>query len=248
MRHLLLIGAQRCGTTYLYSVLEAHPDIVMARPARPEPKVFLSPDMSERGIDWYHTEYFPHAENETVFGEKSTSYIEHPQAASTASKVLGRASILVLLRDPVDRAVSNWRFSTANGLEERPLQEALTENLAATSAWNPSATSVSPYAYLERGRYADYLDAWYAIFGDDVHVRFFEELVGRAGAVSELYDTLGVDATFEPPGLSQRVNESGGSPPDVSDSILVRLREYFASSDEVLRQRLQRRLPWDHAD
>ena len=41
-RHLLVIGAQRSGTTYLHSMLEAHPDVAMAQPPRPEPKVFCS--------------------------------------------------------------------------------------------------------------------------------------------------------------------------------------------------------------
>ena len=41
-RHFLIIGAQRCGTTFLHSLLDAHPYIAMARPSHPEPKVFLS--------------------------------------------------------------------------------------------------------------------------------------------------------------------------------------------------------------
>ena len=39
--HFLVVGAQRCGTTYLHDLLAAHPEIAMARPARPEPKAFL---------------------------------------------------------------------------------------------------------------------------------------------------------------------------------------------------------------
>ena len=45
-RHLLVIGAQRCGTTYLHDLLDAHPEIAMARPARPEPKVFLADELA----------------------------------------------------------------------------------------------------------------------------------------------------------------------------------------------------------
>lgn len=245
MRHLLVIGAQRCGTTYVHSVLDAHPEIAMARPARPEPKVFLDPDVAERGLEWYHARYFPHVESETVLGEKSTSYIEHPQAATTASRVLGDANIVVLLRDPVERALSNWRFSTGNGFEDRSLRQALCENLAAPRSWESCATSVSPYAYVERGRYADYLGPWYEIFGDKVHVWFLEELAGRSSAVAEMYETLGVDPAFTPPALHRRLNETVGAAPTLSDQLLTRLREYFASSDETLRRRLQRPLPWD---
>ena len=60
-RHLLVIGAQRCGTTFLHTLLDAHPDITMARPARPEPKVFCDPVASAKGLDWYEATYFAHA-------------------------------------------------------------------------------------------------------------------------------------------------------------------------------------------
>ncbi|MGH3355028.1 MAG: sulfotransferase family protein, partial [Nocardioidaceae bacterium] len=182
-RHLLVIGAQRCGTTYLQALLDAHPDITMARPSRPEPKYFLSAEAGEHGLDEYRTRYFSHAAGEALLGEKSTSYIEHPEAAGRATEVLGRAAIVVMLRDPVDRAVSNWRFSVVNGLEDRPLEEALAENLESTQTWDPETTSVSPYAYLERGRYDGYLDSWYAAFPGTTHVRFYEDLTRDEHAI-----------------------------------------------------------------
>ena len=135
-QHFLVIGGQRCGTTYLHTMLDAHPDITMARPARPEPKVFLDAEKSARGLGWYRETYFAHAAGEARWGEKSTSYIESAEAASRAAEVLGDADILVLLRDPVVRAVSNWRFSTDNGFETRPLAEAFEANLADSPAWD----------------------------------------------------------------------------------------------------------------
>ena len=80
-RHLVVIGAQRCGTTYLHDLLAAHPQIAMARPTRPEPKVFLSDEVADRGRGWYVETYFGHATDEPVLGEKSTSYLEYPEVA-----------------------------------------------------------------------------------------------------------------------------------------------------------------------
>ncbi|MDQ3094586.1 MAG: sulfotransferase domain-containing protein, partial [Actinomycetota bacterium] len=157
-RHLLVIGGQRCGTTYLGALLDSHPDITMARPARPEPKVFLSEELAAHGLDWYRATYFSHATSERLLGEKSTSYLDVPQAAARARSVLGRADIVVQLRDPIARAVSNWRFSRQNGLEHRLLAQALEDNLEGSLPWDPSVTSVSPFAYLERGRYLDHLE------------------------------------------------------------------------------------------
>ena len=80
IRHLLVIGAQRCGTTYLHTLLDAHPQITMARPANPEPKVFCSDEATRaRARQWYRETYFAHAGDELLLGEKSTSYLEDPK-------------------------------------------------------------------------------------------------------------------------------------------------------------------------
>ncbi|MPZ61058.1 MAG: hypothetical protein GEU93_07135 [Propionibacteriales bacterium] len=243
-RHLLIIGAQRCGTTGLRALLEAHPEITMARPSRPEPKIFMSEELAGRGLDWYRKTYFEHATTEALLGEKSTSYLESGEAAGRAAATLGSAEIVVQLRDPVARAVSNWRFSTAHGLENRPLATALEENLQGPRAWDPALTSVSPYAYLERGRYIDYLEPWLAGFPGRAHVRFLEELVDGWSPVQDLYEALGVDPKFQPPGEVERVNASEGPEPELDAGLVRRLREYFAPSDRRLRGRLNRELPW----
>ncbi len=243
-RHLLIIGAQRCGTTCLHNLLDGHPDITMARPSSPEPKVFVSDALAGRGLDWYKSTYFAHATTESVLGEKSTSYLEDEAAASRAAAVLGGAEIIVSLRDPIARAVSNWLFSTSNGLEGRSLTHALEENLAGSRHWDREATSVSPFAYLERGRYADYLEPWFAAFPRSVHVRFLEEIVGHPGALPELYATIGVDDRFRHSLGTGAVNQSTGAAPDLAPGLVERMRAYFHRSDERLRQRLGRDLPW----
>ncbi len=243
-RHLLVIGAQRCGTTYLVSLLDAHPDIAMARPARPEPKVFLSDERTALGLDWYHRTYFGHAVPGQLLGEKSTSYLEDAAAAARAEGVLGRAEIVVLLRDPVLRAVSNWRFSTDNGLETRPLETALRENLAGGVAWDPDQTSVSPFAYLERGRYADYLGPWLEQFGASLHVVFLPELREDDATLRDLYSKLGVDPGFTPRDRHRPVNQSSEPAPRLPPELVARLRDYYTGSDAALARMLGRDLPW----
>jgi hypothetical protein len=243
-QHLLVIGGQRCGTTYLHGLLDAHPEVAMARPARPEPKVFLSDELAGHGLEWYRSTYFAHATDETLLGEKSTSYIEDPLAPARAARVLGDPHIVVLLRDPVLRAVSNWRFSTDNGLESRPLEVALRESLEEEAAWDRGSTSVSPFAYLPRGRFASYLDPWLATFGDRVHVHFLAELVSDDAAVGALYAGLGIDPAFRPPGRDRVVNESSEPAPDLPDELRARLEEYFLASNQALSTLLGRDLPW----
>jgi len=216
----------------------------MARPARPEPKVFLSDELSQRGRDWYRETYFAHATSESLVGEKSTSYIEDPKAAERAMEVLGHADIVVLLRDPVERAVSNWRFSTENGFETRPVETALRDNLAGARDWDKASASVSPFAYLERGRFADYLDPWFSTFPSSTHVHFLSDLMNDDAAVRGLYAGLGVDPVFLPSDRHQVVNQSRESAPTLSADLVESLREYFSTSDRALSDRLGRGLPW----
>lgn len=243
-RHCLVIGAQRSGTTYLHSLLDAHPAITMARPASPEPKVFLSDDVIRAGLGAYRATYFAHATTESVLGEKSASYIEDPKAATRAAEVLDDPQILVALRDPVERAVSNWSYSTDNGLDDRPLETALRQNLAGERPWNRAATSVSPFAYLERGRYVNYLLPWLAVFPTDTHVYFLTDLTRDDTALGEIYQRLGVDPTFRPSQGDRRVNQSREAAPMLSTELLELVEDYFASSNAALSQLLGRSLPW----
>ena len=239
-----MIGAQRCGTTYLQSLLEAHPEITMARPARPEPKVFLSDASVDRGRDWYRRTFFGHATHERLLGEKSTSYIEVPEAADRAYRVLGDDTVvLALLRDPVARAVSNWRFSTDNGLEQRPLETALRENLDQAAEWDSAATSVSPFAYLERGRYEQHLEPWFAAFPMNLQVVFLQDLLDRDEALGTLYQHLGVDPDFRP-ATREQLNESTEPTSSLPPDLVSAMRTYFHDHDLALSRRLGRRLPW----
>jgi hypothetical protein len=243
-RHLLVIGAQRCGTSALHHLLDAHPDITMARPARPEPKVFCSEQLSAHGLQWYRERYFAHATTESLWGDKSTSYLDTPGSAGRAAAVLGRADVVAQLRDPVARAVSHWRFSSSSGREDRPLEQALKQTMDGERPWDGSTSSVSPYAYLDRGRYIEHLRPWFSAFPGSVHVLFLEETSSQPSAVSSLYRRLGVDPGFRPPGVDRPVNSSDGPAPRLDASLERALRSWFADSDAQLAAALGRSLPW----
>ncbi len=243
-RHLLVVGAQRCGTTYLTAALDAHPQITMARPARPEPKVFCDPRLAARGLDWYRRTWFGHATDEELLGEKSTSYLEDPEAPARAASVLGEPHVVALLRDPVQRAVSNWRFSTANGLETRALDDALRADLESDQPWDRDRTSVSPFAYLRRGRYIDHLRPWATTFPGTTHVIFLEELLTDPSVLPALVASLGVDPDLTPQPRQAPVNESEGNRPALNQALLGTLEAYFEPSNAALSAHLGRPLPW----
>lgn len=243
MSHLVVVGAQRCGTTYLADLLAAHPGVALAEPRRPEPKVFLDDAVVERGRQWYEQTYFAHAAPGQLLAEKSTSYLDHPASAGRMQAVLGDVRTLAQLRDPVSRAVSHWRFSTAHGAERRPLEQALEESLQQEADWDRDRFSVSPFAYLSRGDYASALKPWVERFGDRLRIQFLEELTSARSQVVEMFAWVGLPPLDGVP--LQPVNQSEGDLPDLSRDLLARLRQHFAASDEALRDLIGRHVPWD---
>lgn len=244
-KHFLIAGAQRCGTTYLRALLADHPGVAMAEPARPEPKVLLDPDLVATGPESYRASWFPHARGDQLLGEKSTSYLDVPAAAVAATRLLGDPLVIVQLRDPVARAVSHWAFSTEHGREERPLADVLEANLAGPLPWDGTGTSVSPYAYLERGRYAEHLRPWAAEHGDRLRVQLLEDLLAAPDAISDTYAWLGLDPDHHPAPAGVPVNASGSrSDSRLAPDMVRALRGYFAESDSELEQMLGRALPW----
>ena len=94
-----IIGAQRGGTTYLYRVLDDHPEIYMAKPLKPEPKYFLSQDC-QKNLDSYEKKYFDDAPRGTkIFGEKSTSYYENTSVAKRIKTAYPKSKIILILRN-----------------------------------------------------------------------------------------------------------------------------------------------------
>ncbi|HVZ80109.1 MAG TPA: sulfotransferase [bacterium] len=235
-----IIGAQRCGTTYLYEMMEGHPQVRLARPKRPEPKWFLDQAKAALGPQAWEKELFPDGPGPWS-GEKGTSYLEHPEAASAILSVLPEARFLAILREPVARAVSNYRFSKDNGVETLPLEKALDPERPARD-YDRSRFSASPFAYLERGRYVEYLEAWAAkVPKGRLHVLLFEELTGGDGALNGVWSFLGLPP-HRPKDLGRIVNAAQEPMPEIPPGLLKGLRDHFEEPNRRLEKFLGRPL------
>jgi hypothetical protein len=236
--HFFIAGAQRSATTYLYHLLAEHPEIEMAQPVRPEPKFFLVDELFEHGLAYYRERFFPGKPGARLRGEKSTSYMESEIAAQRIAQCFPEARILFLLRDPIERAISNYWFSVNNGLESLPLEEAFRREEERWQQYDRSRVSVSPYAYLRRGRYIEFIEVYERYFPPaQLLVWLDERLVGDATAIRDLYAALGVSAEFLPSGLYRVVNESNKLLFTLSPALEADLVAYYADVNARLAQR-----------
>jgi len=240
-QHFFLVGAQRSATTYLYHVLNEHPEIEMAVPVKPEPKFFLAEDSVTLGAAYYERAYFRGRAGAWLRGEKSTSYIEHEAAARHIAAVFPQARILFSLRNPIERAISNYWFSVNNGVETASLEEAFLHEDERREAYDKTRFSVSPFAYLKRGLYIDYLTMYGRYFSrDQITVLVSEQFTASPErALSDLYATLGVASDFVPPSAHSQINDSQRPADQVLSPTLRRyLTDYFAEANARLAEYL----------
>ena len=129
----VVVGAMKCGSTALHRMLGSHPGIAMSDPK--ELNFFFGAEQSAnadaweagnwwRGLDWYAQHFPAHV---PVRGEASPGYTspDHPQVATRLADTLPAARLIYLVRDPIDRAVSQYEHHRRDGAESRPLVEAL---------------------------------------------------------------------------------------------------------------------------
>jgi hypothetical protein len=228
-------GAPRCGTTWLATSLERHPDIWLAKPFRPEPKFFLVDDLYAQGLDCYASRWFADAPADAVVGEKSTNYLESPTAARRIAHDLPNVRLIFVLRDPTRRAISNYQWSVMNGMETEDFATALELEEKRGAELPRPLEYARPHAYFSRGRYADMLRPFYdGLPAEQLLVLRFEDLVAEPGlTAARVHTFLGVEPRPDLAGQPEGVNASvpaGG----VDAAAVARLRAAYQPSNRDL--------------
>lgn len=186
------IGAQKCASTWLFEILSDHPEVALSEPKELD---FFS-KYYDRGFQWYER-HFPCRRGARAVGEISPSYFQEPVVPARVQSYLPNARILVSLRDPVERAVSNHKHEVRLGhFKGADL------SFEAGLANNPM--------YIDQGLYATHLSRWFEYFPHErILVVLFEDVVADPAAVAHaVYAFLDVDSSYRPQALNKKSNES----------------------------------------
>lgn len=226
----LIAGAPRSGTTWLAEALDRHPAVWLAKPLRPEPKFFLVDELYAEGVEAYSRRWFADAPPDAVVGEKSTNYLESRAAAARIVATLPHARLIFVLREPADRAFSNYRWSVMNGIEDRPFAEALALEPERERSLPERYRYARPHAYFSRGCYADLLQPYFDGFRpEQILCLRFEDLRDEPGpALATVHDFLNVaprpaDGEQQPPINASTTDAT--APPAVLDELRAAYRE-----------------------
>ena len=227
----VIIGAQKCGTGYLYDLLTQHPHVERALFGRYSKELHYFNRHFDEGIEWYRRCFPPPRWKDgrrSITGEATPKYLFHPSVPERMARVLPRARLIVLLRNPVDRAYSHYQHAVRDGHESRSFVEAI--EAALNSVGRPRPT------YLARGIYVDQLLRWAKFYGKEQMLvlkseRFFER---TRDTLNLVVDFLGLPQ-WEPETLPYNVVRYQQQ---MDPATRQRLEDYFAPHNRRLYEYL----------
>lgn len=245
----ILIGAQRAGTTSLFNYLSQHPQV---QPSVPKEVHYFS-NFYHKGISWYRS-HFPLARDKQNFsgskkamfitGEATPYYLSHPRAPQRAYQTVPNAQIVIILRNPIDRAYSHYHHEVRMGFEDLPFEKAIDkegerldhelENLIRDG--NFRSFNYQHFSYLSRGHYLDQIVSWKKHFPSE------QMLILNSEAFFEMPDKILQKLTdfLELPNLKLVSGKKYNATPypEMQAATRERLSDYFKPHNQRLTESL----------
>jgi hypothetical protein len=260
--NFLIIGTQRGGTTSLYNYLIARPGV---GPAMVKELHFFDKKFN-KGLSWYRAHFpssiqkysyqFTHKQT-FVTGEASAYYLFHPHAPKRVAKVLPHVKLIVMLRNPIDRAYSQYNFEVDLGREALSFEDAIEreeeriskerEKMLADEGY--VSFDYSRYSYLARGIYADQLQTWMSLFPKEQFLMlksedFYADPVNALEHTSKFLNLPELE-THEKQKKYRLHNYNTTSYPKMNPDTRKRLAEYFEPHNARLYDLLGVDLGWE---
>jgi hypothetical protein len=217
--NLLVVGAQKCGTSGLHYYLGLHPEVSMSKPK--ELNYFIEERNWPRGEDWYKRHFDAAA---TVRGESSPNYTAYPQHMGVPERmasVIPDARIIYIVRDPLMRIAAHWVHNYAKRREKGTLYDTLQ---------HPNTS------YIVRSQYFMQMQQFLRFF-DREQILIFQQSDlrdDRAATLRRVFEFVGIDPDFTHPRFEQVRHET---------SRKMRATRAAARLDKASRSRAGRVLP-----
>lgn len=253
----LIIGAAKCGTTSLYDYLVQHPNVLQTFNGIKEVQFF---DRNfKKGLSWYKG-HFPtkkekrqaeiKSDGNILVGEATPAYLFYPHCPGLIQETLPNVKLIVLLRNPIERAYSNYQHNVRQGWEKRSFFKAIEVELQTKkddldnflSDLEQKSNPNHNIGYLARGIYVDQLERWFQHFSPTQFLILKSE-----------------DLFSDPESIYWRVLEflelpncqrvefkklNAGNYPDIGSKLQVRLADYYQNHNKKLYDLLKINFSW----
>lgn len=243
----IIIGAQKAGTTSLYNYLQQNPQV--CRCLKKEVHYF---DLNyDKRNDWYEAHFFKKkGSNRCIIGEASPLYLYHPHVPLRLKSAYPNIKLIVLLRDPVNRAISHYRHLLRHSLipdhlsfnEVVKIEKQKRRNISANSYFDPI------YSVLHRGEYIYQLRRWFLQFErDQFLILRNENFLFRPEKILRKVD-LFLNLKAYNYDISRKYNVSRSGKVVIRKSDLKMLNDHFKNLNTELSELLDDDFVWETTD
>lgn len=248
----IIAGTARAGTTSLFQYLSDHPKILPS--LRKEIKYFDCHYFM--GINWYRS-HFPYISKlkkiEGITGEASPNYLGHPSAMQRIALALPNVKIILILRNPVDRAYSHYHLSIKAGDENLNFKEAIDQENKRLDGevekiladYKYSQGNFIKHSYLTRGIYIEQIPVIFKLFKEDnILILRSEDFYEDPGMIyRQILEFLHLPL-WEPQNYKTYKQSDYQKPMD--SELRKQLAEYFRPHNQKLYEFLNRDFKWDN--
>lgn len=252
----IIIGTQKGGTTSLYHYLTQHPLILAAL----EKEVRFFDYKFEKGEAWYHA-HFPlkstayywkmRHNREVITGEASPNYLFDPRPPERIMATLPTVKLVIMLRNPIDRAYSSYQMGVRRGWEDKTFAEAIAIEAERTDGELQKIKEDPAYighnrhtfSYLARGRYAEQISPWLQFFPREQMLFIKSETFfnNPKDVLTSVFNFLGVPAEVD---INYRPHNVGRYT-TMDSKIRAQLTAYFEQYNQQLYKMLNRDFGWE---
>lgn len=256
----IIIGVQRGGTTSLYAYLSNHLSIL---PASMKEVHFFDKNF-QHGLPWYRAQ-FPSILHKRLIeqlrgvristGEASPYYLFHPHVPKRIAALTPYAKFIVLLRNPVSRAYSQYYHEVEMGHEQLSFEEALEQEEARTKHETERliqdeyyySYNHQHYTYLARGLYAEQLEAWFQYFPREQFLILKSEDFYTAPVIvlEQVAAFLNIPTTGFQQTEYKALNSSSYKQSEMDEATKKQLIDYYQPHNKRLYQLIKRDFGWN---
>jgi tetratricopeptide (TPR) repeat protein len=235
----IIIGAQKCGTTSLYHYLAQHPKIL---PSIIKEINFWSREF-HHGLEWYLAQFPPSPKKQKLLtGEATPGYLDYTKVPERLFQTFPKMKLIVLLRNPVNRAISHYYHWIRDGWESRPLQEVIDVEIQQLEQQNYNYWN-KHNGYISRGIYVKFLKKWMSIFPKEQFLIIKSEdfYDNPATTLSQVYHFLEIP--------NRKIEDykpyNSGNYSSIDPAIIQTLQNYFKPYNHELEDFLGMKFNWD---
>ena len=260
--NFIIIGAGRAGTTALYSYLIQHPDIFSVYTEKNDPvgDLHFFEYMISSKIDWYKSHFPTHLtksyherKSSFITGEFTSTYMYHPDVPKRIFNLLPSIKLIVILRNPIDKAYSTYyqqfqfeeytaSFEETINAEFRRIN--LNKNFPILNSDNPDFQNFVTHNIIRHGIYADYLETWLEVFNrEQILILNSDDLKkSTKETLHHVFNFLNVSNCD----ILNTSQMNVGKYPPINKSTRKKLIEFYKPHNQRLNKLLGKNFDWDN--